>query len=55
MKAVVLDFGGPVLVTPFERVAALERSLRVAPGTFAWRGPFDPATDPRWRAIQGGS
>ena len=32
MKAVVLDFGGPVLVTPFERVAALERSLRVPPG-----------------------
>jgi putative hydrolase of the HAD superfamily len=54
MKAVVLDFGGPVLLTPFERVAALERSLRVAPGTFAWRGPFDPAADPLWRAMQAG-
>jgi putative hydrolase of the HAD superfamily len=54
VKAVVLDFGGPVLVTPFERVAAMERSLRVPPGTFAWRGPFDPATDPRWRAMQAG-
>ena len=54
MKAVVLDFGGPVLVTPFERVAAMERSLRVPPGTFAWRGPFDPAADPLWRAMQAG-
>ena len=54
MKAVVLDFGGPVLVTPFERVAAMERSLRVPPGTFAWPGPFDPAADPLWRAMQAG-
>jgi putative hydrolase of the HAD superfamily len=54
VKALVLDFGGPVLVTPFERVAALERSLGVPPGTFAWRGPFDPAGDPLWRAVQAG-
>jgi putative hydrolase of the HAD superfamily len=54
VKAVVLDFGGPVLVTPFERVAAMERSLRVPPGTFAWWGPFDPAADPLWRAMQAG-
>ena len=54
MKAVVLDFGGPVLVTPFERVATMERSLRVPPGTFAWRGPFDPAADPLWRALEAG-
>jgi putative hydrolase of the HAD superfamily len=54
VKAVVLDFGGPVLVTPFERVAAMERSLRVPSGTFAWPGPFDPAADPLWRAMQAG-
>jgi putative hydrolase of the HAD superfamily len=54
VKAVVLDFGGPVLVTPFERLAALERSLRVPPGTFDWRGPFDPAADPLWSAMQAG-
>jgi putative hydrolase of the HAD superfamily len=54
VKAVVLDFGGPVLLTPFERVAAMERSLRVPPGTFAWPGPFDPAADPLWRAMQAG-
>ena len=38
LKAVVLDFGGPVLLTPFERLPALERSLGLPPGTFGWRG-----------------
>jgi putative hydrolase of the HAD superfamily len=55
MKAVVLDFGGPVLVTPFERLRALERSLGLAPGTLDWRGPFDPAADPLWRSLQAGA
>jgi putative hydrolase of the HAD superfamily len=54
VKAVVLDFGGPVLVTPFERLRALECSLGLAPGTVDWRGPFDPAADPLWRAVQVG-
>lgn len=54
MKAVVLDFGGPVLVTPFERLRALERSLGLAPGTFGWGGPFDPDADPLWRSMQAG-
>ena len=52
MKALVLDFGGPVLLTPFERLRGLEASLGVAPGSFAWRGPFEPAADPLWRAQQ---
>ena len=54
MKAVVLDFGGPVLLTPFERLRALERSLGLPAGTFDWRGPFDPAADPLWRSMQAG-
>jgi putative hydrolase of the HAD superfamily len=52
VKALVLDFGGPVLLTPFELVRGLEASLGVAPGTFGWRGPFDPAADPLWQAHQ---
>ncbi|HZD02575.1 MAG TPA: HAD-IA family hydrolase [Actinomycetes bacterium] len=54
MKALVLDFGGPVLRTPFERLRELEASLGVAPGTFDWRGPFDPAADALWRSMQAG-
>src|SRR5918994_1076761 len=46
--------GRPVLLTPFERRRALERSLGVPERTFDWRGPFDPAADPRWRAMQAG-
>jgi putative hydrolase of the HAD superfamily len=54
VKAVVLDFGGPVLLTPFERLRALERSLRLPPRTFDWSGPFAPAADPLWRSMQAG-
>jgi putative hydrolase of the HAD superfamily len=54
VKAVVLDFGGPVLLTPFERLRALERSLGLPLRTFDWSGPFDPAADPLWRSMQAG-
>ncbi|RWX66155.1 HAD family hydrolase [Mesorhizobium sp. M4B.F.Ca.ET.089.01.1.1] len=51
-KALVLDFGGVVTRTLFETHALTERALGLAPGTLAWRGPFDPASDPLWRAMQ---
>lgn len=54
MTALIFDFGGPVLLTPFELRHVGERDLGLAPGTFAWTGPFDPAADPDWRAFQAG-
>jgi putative hydrolase of the HAD superfamily len=54
MTALVFDFGGPVLLTPFELRAVGERSLGLPPGTFAWTGPFDPDADPDWRTFQAG-
>ena len=54
MTALVFDFGGPVLLTPFELRAVGERSLGLAPGTFAWAGPFDPDSDDDWRIFQSG-
>ena len=54
MTALVFDFGGPVLLTPFELRAVGERSLGLAPGTFAWTGPFDPDSDADWRTFQAG-
>lgn len=51
-RALVLDFGGPVLLTPFEVVQGFERRLGLAPGTFEWAGPFDPAKDLLWRRMQ---
>lgn len=42
VATVLFDFGGVVIRTPFELVDA------------DWRGPFDPSTDPLWRAFQSG-
>ena len=54
MKALVFDFGGPVLLTPFEVRAIGERNLDLPSGSFTWTGPFDPASDPQWQAFQAG-
>ena len=54
MTALVFDFGGPVLLTPFELRAVGERSLGLPLGTLAWAGPFDPESDADWRTFQAG-
>lgn len=54
MKALVLDFGGPVLRTPFELLRSGERAVGLTPGTLDWTGPFDPAADSDWRLMQDG-
>jgi putative hydrolase of the HAD superfamily len=49
LKHLLLDFGGPVLLTPFELVGKASETL----GPLSWRGPFDTSTDPeyvRWQA-----
>jgi putative hydrolase of the HAD superfamily len=49
LKHLLLDFGGPVLLTPFELVGKAEETL----GSITWRGPFDTTSDPeyvRWQA-----
>jgi putative hydrolase of the HAD superfamily len=54
LSAVVLDFGGPVLRTPFELLRGGERAVGLAPGTLDWSGPFDPSADADWRLMQDG-
>lgn len=54
MQALVLDFGGVVTRTLFETHAATEAALGLPAGTLAWRGPFDPASDPLWQSMQAG-
>ncbi|MEO8806565.1 MAG: HAD-IA family hydrolase [Burkholderiaceae bacterium] len=51
-QALVLDFGGVISRTLFETHALSEQALGLAPGTLAWRGPFDPANDALWRDMQ---
>ena len=49
LKHLLLDFGGPVLLTPFELIENAEQTL----GPMSWRGPFDTSTDPdyvRWQS-----
>lgn len=54
MRRLLLDFGGVVLLTPFELRGHAERSLRLAPGSLGWTGPFDPGGDEAWRRFQAG-
>ena len=51
--ALVLDFGGPVLITPFELTARAEARLGLPPGALPWRGPF--GHDPQWRDVLSGT
>lgn len=53
-KALVLDFGGVISKTLFETHDLSEEALGLARGTLKWRGPFDPASDDAWRAMQAG-
>lgn len=53
-RALVLDFGGVISKTLFETHAMSEAALGLPPGTLTWRGPFDPASDAPWRAMQAG-
>lgn len=50
----MLDFGGPVLVTPFELTGRAEQRLGLPPGSLPWRGPFGPGSDAEWRGVQSG-
>ncbi len=50
LKHLLLDFGGPVLLTPFELVGKAEETL----GHLSWRGPFDTSTDPEYVRWQSG-
>jgi putative hydrolase of the HAD superfamily len=52
--ALILDFGGVISRTLFETHDETERALGLAPGTLTWRGPFDPASDLLWQAMQRG-
>lgn len=53
-RALVLDFGGVISRTLFETHAQTELALGLPSGALTWRGPFEPATDALWRAMQSG-
>ena len=49
--ALLLDFGGVLLRTPFELVPAFEERHGLPPGTVAWAGPFDLEEDPAFAQV----
>jgi putative hydrolase of the HAD superfamily len=53
-KGLLLDFGGVISVTLFERHALSEEALGLPAGTLTWRGPFDPAGDGLWARMIAG-
>jgi putative hydrolase of the HAD superfamily len=52
--ALIVDFGGPVLVTPFERAGPTEIRLGLSAGQLGWTGPFAPERDPDWQDVLAG-
>lgn len=48
-RGLLLDFGGVISITLFERHRLTEQLLGLPAGTLTWRGPFDPASDDLWR------
>jgi putative hydrolase of the HAD superfamily len=54
VRHLLADFGGVVLLTPFELLHLAEDALGVARGTFDWGGPFDPERDEAWREVEAG-
>lgn len=55
MRGLLVDFGGVVELTPFELLPRFAADRGLPPSALAWRGPFDPATDPLWVALQAGA
>ncbi len=53
--ALLLDFGGVVLRTPFELVDGFLRRNDLAPDALRWRGPFDLDGDPLFAQVLSGS
>jgi putative hydrolase of the HAD superfamily len=51
-RALVLDFGGVISRTLFETHPMTEQALGLPAGSLDWRGPFDPAGDALWVAMQ---
>jgi len=51
-KALVLDFGGVISRTLFETHDLTEQALGLPASSLQWQGPFDPANDSMWQAMQ---
>jgi putative hydrolase of the HAD superfamily len=53
-RALVLDFGGVISRTMFERHDLTEKAIGLPAGSLTWRGPFPPHNDALWQDMQSG-
>ena len=53
-RGLLLDFGGVISITLFERHRTTERLLGLKDGTLDWPGPFAPDKDALWRDMLAG-
>ena len=53
-RALLLDFGGVVLLTPFELMRLFELDRGDPPGSLGWHGPFDLDADPEFARVHAG-
>lgn len=53
-RGLLLDFGGVISITLFERHRTTERLLGLQTGALDWRGPFDPEGETLWRDMLAG-
>ena len=51
-RGLLLDFGGVISVSLFERHRDTERTLGLAPNSLTWLGGVAPETDSLWQAMQ---
>ncbi len=51
-RGLLLDFGGVISVSVFERHRETETALGLRAGSLGWLGPIAPETDALWQAMQ---
>ena len=51
-RGLLLDFGGVISLSLFERHRDTERTLGLAPNSLTWLGGVAPETDSLWQAMQ---
>ena len=51
-RGLLLDFGGVISVSLFERHRETEAALGLRAGSLGWLGPIAPETDALWQAMQ---
>jgi putative hydrolase of the HAD superfamily len=51
-RALLLDFGGVISVSSFERHRETESLLGLVANSLTWEGPIAPETDPLWQSMQ---